>query len=95
MHESTKMKEPIRQGDRAHIIAGALGTTGPNIGKAVTVGQCQGEHSVYGRIWRVYGEGLTTEYGATGTELDCAADWLKKIEPPPLKAATRSKEVTL
>ncbi len=88
------MKEPIKQGDKAHIIKGVLGTTGPNVGKAVTVGQCQGEHSEHGRIWRVHGEGLITEYGATGTELDCAASWLRKIEPPPLKATPRSKEVT-
>ena len=85
----------IKQGDRAHVIAGALGTKGPNIGKAVTVGQCQGEHSVHGRIWRVHGEGLTTEYGATGTELDCAAAWLRKIEPPPLAGVIREKEVAL
>jgi hypothetical protein len=88
------MKEPIRQGDLAYIIAGALGDKGPNIGKAVTVGQCQGEHSVHGRIWRVHGVNLTTEYGATGIELDCAVSWLRKIEPPPLKTETRSKELT-
>jgi hypothetical protein len=88
------MKEPIKQGDRAHIIEGALGTKGPNIGKAVTVGTCQGEHSQHGRIWRVHGEGLTTEYGAKGTELDCAAAWLRKIEPPPLASTTRAREAT-
>ena len=88
------MIEPIKQGDRAHIIEGALGTKGPNIGKPVTVGTCQGEHSQYGRIWRVHGEGLTTEYGATGTELDCAAAWLRKIEPPPLASTTKAREVT-
>lgn len=86
------VKEPIKQGDRAHIIAGALGTDGPNIGKAVTVGQCRGEHSKYGRIWRVHGENLITEYGAVGSELDCAADWLRKIEPPPMRKRARRKE---
>jgi len=79
------MNEPIKQGDRAHIIAGALGDKGPNIGKAVTVGMLRGEHSVYGRIWHVHGEGLTTEYGATGSSVDCAASWLRKIEPPPVR----------
>jgi hypothetical protein len=88
------MSEPIKTGDLAEIIEGALGTTGPNIGKRVTVGKLQGEHSKYGRIWRVHGEGLTTEYGATGTELDCAAAWLRKIEPPPLPAKTKQIETT-
>ena len=88
------MKEPIKQGDRAHVVAGALGTTGPNIGKVVTVGQCQGEHSVHGRIWRCYGDGLITEYGAVAPDMDFAASWLRKIEPPPLKHVLQSKELT-
>jgi hypothetical protein len=75
------MSEPIKSGDRAHIIAGALGDKGPNIGKAVTVGVFRGDHTKHGRIWRVHGEGLTTEFGAMGTELDCAAAWLRKIDP--------------
>jgi len=86
--------KPLAKGDRAHIIAGALGDKGPNIGKAVTVGMRQGEHSKYGVIWRVHGEGLTSEYGATGAELDCAAAWLRRIEPPPLPATTRDREAT-
>lgn len=77
------MNEPIKSGDHATIIAGALGDKGPNVGKRVRVGLIQGEHSKYGRIWRVHGEGLITEYGATGSELDCAQAWLRKIEPPP------------
>ena len=88
------MSEPIKTGDLAEIIEGALGTTGPNIGKRVTVGKLQGEHSKHGRIWRVHGQGLTTEYGATGTELDCAASWLRKIEPPPQPAKTKQIETT-
>lgn len=87
------MKEPIKQGDQAHIIEGALGTKGPNIGKAVTVGKCLGEHSQYGRIWRVHGDGLITEYGATGTELDCAASWLRKIDPPGMDATSTKKKI--
>lgn len=75
------MSEPIKQGDCAEIIAGALGSHGPNVGKMVTVGKLMGEHSQYGRIWRVHGEGLVTEYGAHGNECDCAAAWLRKIEP--------------
>ena len=79
------MSEPIKTGDRATIIAGALGDKGPNVGKRVTVGALRGEHSQHGRIWRVHGEGLTTEYGATGTEVDCAAAWLRKDPPAPLR----------
>lgn len=75
------MREPIKSGDIADIVEGALGTMGPNIGKRVRVGLLQGEHSVHGRIWRVHGDGLTTEYGATGSELDCAQAWLRKVEP--------------
>ena len=88
------MTEPIKSGDMAEIIEGALGNTGPNIGKMVRVGHFQGEHSVHGRIWRVHGEGLTTEYGATGTELDCAQSWLRKIEPPPLPSQKAKKVET-
>ena len=76
------MMEPIRRGDKATIIAGALGDKGPNVGKQVVVGFRMGEHSQHGAIWRVYGEGLITEYGAMGASVDCAASWLKKIEPP-------------
>ena len=84
------MSEPIKSGDNATIISGAMGDKGPNIGKVVTVGMLRGEHSQHGRIWHVHGEGLTTEYGATGSSLDCAAAWLQKIEPPPVTPATKS-----
>lgn len=82
------MSEPIKSGDLATIIAGALGTKGPNVGKL------QGEHSQYGRVWKVHGQNLTTEYGAVGSELDCAAIWLRKIEPPPLTKTTKQLERT-
>jgi len=75
------MSEPIKTGDTAIIIRGALGASGPNVGKRVRVGLLQGEHSVHGRIWRVHGSGLVTEYGAVGDELDCAASWLLKADP--------------
>lgn len=90
------MTEPIKAGDHAEIIQGALGASGPNIGKRVRVGLLQGEHSVHGRIWRVHGEGLTTEYGATGTELDCAQAWLRKIDPPnPQNSQQTRRELTV
>jgi len=74
--------KPIQAGDHAEIIEGALGTKGPNVGKQVRVVCLRGEHSEHGRIWKVEGESLISEYGAVGTTVDCAQSWLKKIEPP-------------
>ena len=74
--------KPIQAGDHAEIIEGALGTKGPNVGKKVRVVNLRGEHSEHGRIWKVEGEGLISEYGAVGTTVDCAQSWLRKIEPP-------------
>jgi hypothetical protein len=85
------MNEPIKSGDRCEIIAGALGPTGPNIGKLVTVGQVRGEHSEYGRIWRCHGEGLITEYGAVGSEADFAQAWLRKLPPETLTPKQREE----
>lgn len=73
--------KPIQAGDHAEIIEGALGTKGPNVGKMVRVVSLRGEHSEYGRIWKVEGQGLISEYGAVGTTVDCAQSWLRKIEP--------------
>jgi hypothetical protein len=78
------MTEPIKKGDMATIIEGALGKQSPNVGKVVTVGLFKGEHSKYGRIWRVHGENLITELGFRTGEFDCAQSWLRKIEPPPI-----------
>lgn len=73
----------IKAGDRAVIVEGALGTKGPNIGKEVTVGMTIGPgHSKFGRIVEVFGEGLVSEFGAVGNSTQCAASWLRKIEPP-------------
>ena len=41
------MQEPIKTGDRATIIAGALGDKGPNVGKQVTVGWLQDGSLLY------------------------------------------------
>lgn len=91
------MSEPIKAGDRAIIIAGALGDKGPNVGKTVRVGLFQGDHSKHGRIWRVHGDDLVTEYGATGTEVDCSQSWLRKLPPEPtspIHTTTRIKETS-
>lgn len=76
------MTAPIQSGDMAEIIEGAMGNQGPNVGKIVRVVAFRGEHSKHGRIWRVSGDNLITEYGAVGDTLDCAQSWLRKIEPP-------------
>lgn len=87
------MNEPIKSGDRCEVIAGALGSTGPNVGKFVTVGLLRGEHSELGRIWRCHGDGLVTEYGGVGTEADFAQSWLRKLPPEKLAPSERVKEL--
>ncbi len=82
--------KPIQAGDHAEIIEGALGTKGPNVGKTVRVVSLRGEHSEYGRIWKVEGQGLISEYGAVGTTVDCAQSWLRKIEPPKSDSKNRT-----
>ena len=86
------MNEPIRTGDRCVVIAGALGSDGPNVGKHVTVGQLRGKHSEFGRIWRCHGEGLVTEFGALGTEADFAQSWLRKLPPEGTPPAVEQRE---
>ena len=77
----SKTNEPIKIGDRCEVIAGALGSKGPNVGKIVIVKSLRGEHSQYGRIWQCEGSGLITEYGAVGNLMDFASSWLKKLPP--------------
>lgn len=76
------MQEPLKKGDLAEVIDGALGPRGPNIGKTVTVGVSMGEHSQYGRIVRCHGSMLISEYGVITDNLDFAVCWLRKIENP-------------
>ena len=76
-----EMIEPIKTGDRCEVVAGAMGTQGPNIGKIVTVVSLRGEHGVFGRIWSCRAENLITEYGAVGDRCDFAQSWLRKIPP--------------
>lgn len=83
------MKEPIKAGDLCEVVDGALGSGGPNIGKRVEVCSLQGEHSVYGRIWRCRGKDLVSEYGGKGITADFAQSWLRKIEPEDMDPASR------
>ena len=85
------LRQVLEDGDPAEL-AGALGDKGPNVGKRVTVGTLRGEHSQHGRIWRVHGEGLITEYGFEGTEVDCAAAWLRNDPPAPLRPSRKHAE---
>lgn len=88
------MNEPIKAGDLAEIIRGALGDQGPNVGNRVTVGMTMGEHSQFGRIVRIHGQGLVTEYGGTGSECDIPAAWLRKLPPVAPAAPAQRQEVT-
>lgn len=58
------------------------GTDNLNVGKTVRIASLQGEHSVYGRIWRCTAVDCTivTEYGAVGVSADFAQDWLEPID---------------
>lgn len=85
------MNRPIRSGDTARIVRGALGDKGPNVGKVVSVGLLAGEHSEHGNIWSVHGTGLVTEYGAVGGTLHCAQGWLQRIEPLPAKTLSKQE----
>lgn len=92
------MNEPIKAGDLAEVISGKYGTASPNIGLIVSVICLQGEHSLYGRIWR-----CEAEYGVLGQpgvgvfpgHMDCAQSWLKKINPPPLPAKEKTQDLVL
>lgn len=76
------MKEPIKVGDLAIVIEGALGEKSPNVGKIVQVRSFRGDHMLYGKIWRCSGTGLVGIDGTTKDELDFPATWLRKINPP-------------
>ena len=87
------MKEPLKKGDLAEVIEGALGNRGPNIGKIVTVGSTMGEHSQYGRIVRCHSSTLISEYGVVTDNLDFAVSWLRKIDGPK-SVNTQTKDTT-
>lgn len=93
----TIMREPIKAGDLCEVIGGLGRTQSPNIGQQVTVVSLQGEHSQHGRIWRCTGPNIQqlTDAGAyiVTAWADFAADWLRKIEPPPAPAKTQQREV--
>lgn len=83
----------FKSGDDAIVIEGALGKTGPNVGKRVKIGNLQGLHTKYGKIWKVHGSNLITEYGVVGTSVDCSEHWLKKIDPNTSKTKSKLLEM--
>lgn len=90
------MNEPIKAGDLAEVISGKYGTASPNIGLIVSVVSLQGEHSLYGRIWRCeaeYGEAGQPGIAVPPGYLDFAQDWLKKINPPPLPDKVKAQDL--
>lgn len=48
-----------------------------------------------GPVWRVRGQGLLSEYGGAGDEVDCLAIWLEVEDPEPPKTETTTKEKEL
>lgn len=70
----------IKSGDTAKVINSIDGAC---VGITVIVGEYQGEHSKYGRIWRCKSKDtIVTEFGGFGNEADFAEDWLMKIDDP-------------
>ena len=85
------MSGPIKSGDLAEVISGALGLNSPNVGLIVRVQSFAGEHSLHGRIWLCEAEyaelaqaGINTPPGTA----HFAQSWLKKIEPPKVGGKT-------
>ena len=92
------MNEPLKAGDLAIVIDGLNGLESPNINKIVTVGKLIGEHSRLGRMRHCVGPDIIQmdaagQYIKTGNA-DFPIAWLKKIEPPPLKAKDKNLEVS-
>ena len=58
---------------------------GAAIGVVVQCIRVEGQHSVYGTVWRVRSKTpLATEFGGVGHEVDLPAVWLRKIKPDQL-----------
>ena len=93
------MTKPLGKGDVCEVINAVMRGKSTNIGKIVTIESFQGEHSQLGRIWRCSGKDLTAynqeEPGTMGFA-DFPAEWLKRIDPPPVapKIVERDVEMT-
>jgi hypothetical protein len=92
------MNEPIKAGDLCHVISGLEGYASPNIGLVVRTLALQGEHSLFGRIWRCeaeYGERGQLGFNVPPGHIDFAGAWLRKINPPPLPGTEKTKDLVL
>lgn len=92
------MNEPLKIGDLAIVIDGLNGLESPNINKIVTVGKLIGDHSLLGPMRHCIGVEISQmnaagQYIKTGWA-DFPTVWLKKIEPPQLKARDKKLELT-
>lgn len=73
----------VSPGILCRVVGGAFEGDSPNLLKVVQVDTLQGEHSIFGRVWRCYcKDGLVTEFGAIGEFADFAEDWLEPFEDP-------------
>jgi hypothetical protein len=90
------MTEPIKTGDNCRVIQGFAQGKSPNVGLTVKVGAAQGEHSRFGRVVRITGDGVKQmddngQFITTGWA-DCPVAWLEKIDPVKTNT-TQEKEI--
>lgn len=88
------MTAPIKAGDLAEVIDGMRGNASPNLGLIVRVLSYEGDHTMYGPMWRCEAE--FAELGQTGSRYmpgtaHFAQSWLRKIEPPKLADTTKTE----
>ena len=88
------MSEPIKAGDLAEVIDGMRGKASPNLGLVVRVLSYEGDHTLYGPIWRCEAEFAELEQVGsrfTPGTAHFAASWLRKLPPdakPPEQVKT-------
>ncbi|MCY1208400.1 hypothetical protein D9M72_200250 [compost metagenome] len=99
------MAEPTRPGQKCRIIGSTLGTDGHCVGKEVVTvflhdqplrKESGGVIVDMGAVWRVRGQGLLSEFGGAGEEVDCLAIWLEVADDPQQgKTTTTTKDLEL
>lgn len=91
------MTEPIKAGDKCRVIRGMARQKSPNVGLQVTVERHVGEHTEYGRVVRITGNGLQQLHPVSGQFIvtgwaDIPVAWLQKASRPPARMQTRQRE---
>jgi hypothetical protein len=80
------------QGDLAIIVESIEGVS---TGKIVQCIRIQGDHSLYGPIWKVRSKDtLVSEHGGVGNEVDVPDKWLKPIRGGELDQKTEIAKLT-